>query len=664
MKELQRLLRAILSIALVLSAVCRVAFAAEFTTTTTAASASTTATSSEKDLPRWGMSHHGSHYDEGPRSKPILMDGIGNTHFPVTSSHTEVQEWFDQGHTLLHSFWPFEAERSFRWCIKLDPDCAMAYWGLSRCCEADDNRAAKFLQEAVDRKELVSDREREYIELWVAKSKVKKAKLAATQSKEDENAQSTLKKTKEDYVVRFDKLLMDYPNDIEARALYWLELPRTLNDDAQKGLQAYRFAMESVLQEVLRKDPNHVGALHYRVHNWDSREGKYALDSCLRLSDVAPNSGHLQHMPGHVLSGIGLWHEAAIAMDSATRVEKEYMYRNMIRPDQNWNYMHNLNYLCFIQEQLGMYDAAMVGVQQMGAGPQAIEGPALLANMQVNLAALRLLIKAERWIDLLDAHSSLFNWNQSNPIDRFLKGYGKTHALIATGKLDEAEKKLQQLKDPSAASVEESRFGRNKPADSLKDEKKKDAAPTAGPPAELIEKFLGNSIKLQELEGKLLLAQGNHLDGIEKLTAAAKAQAENWMNDPPTHPMFLYNTLGDAYLEGGSPQLAIPAYQKTLETIANDGIALSGLVRAHAALGEVEEARASMAKLNAVWSEADQPNRRLKLALATGVKAKAKLGAEIVERSFKKEVLDKKGHSLWTPPMAPSFSALDSSGHI
>ena len=75
----------------------------------------------------WGKSHHGSHYDQGPRSKPWIFEGIGQTHFPITSSHPEVQEWFDQGNTLLHGLWQFEAERAFRWCLKLDPDCAMAY---------------------------------------------------------------------------------------------------------------------------------------------------------------------------------------------------------------------------------------------------------------------------------------------------------------------------------------------------------------------------------------------------------------------------------------------------------------------------------------------------------------------------------------------------------
>lgn len=632
-----------------------------------------TQTAAVVDSIDWGKSHHGAHYDEGPRSKPILMTGIGSTHFPVTSTHPKVQQWFDQGHTLLHGFWPFEAERSFRWCIKLDPNCAMAYWGLSRCCEQDDERAAKFLQEAVALKDKVSPRERDYIELWVKKAKVEKAKkLAKKAGGEDKEARASVEKASKAYAIAFDKLLMKYPDDMEARALYWLDLPRTLNDNAQEHFNPYRFGMERVLQEVLTKDPDHVGALHYRIHNWDSREGVNALDSCLKLSEVAPKSGHLQHMPGHVLSGIGLWHEAAIAMDSATRVEKEYMHEHMIRPDQNWNYAHNLDYLCFIQEQLGMFDEAMIGVKQLAAAPQSTKMQAAIGDAIVKSAVVRLLVKSERWNEILDPTTEIVRWNLKSPIDSLLHGYMRTHALIAMGKLDEAEKALQELKDPTPTKSKgrpprsKTKGGKNsdspKAAGPKESPEKDGSQQPAGPPPAMIEKFLGKSIKLQELEAKLLCAQGKHLEGIAMLTAAAQTQAEDWSNDPPTHPMFLYNTLGDTYFELGSMPLAIAAYQKTLETIANDGFALSGLVQAYANLQEMKEARSALSKLKAVWSDANRPNRRLELALATGVEASPDLNAPIVERNYKREVLDKKGSSLWTPTPAPPFAVPDSSG--
>ena len=179
------------------------------------------------------------------------------THFPVTTSHPEVQEWFDQGHTLLHGFWPFEAERSFRWCIKLDPNCAMERTGGSHAVAKWMTSVQKSsCRKRFQRKELVTERERAYIELWVAKSKVNKAKQAAKKAESDDRATSpALEKARKDYVIRFDKLLMNYPEDIEGRALYWLELPRTLNDKAQEEFNTHRFGMECVLQEVLRRIP-------------------------------------------------------------------------------------------------------------------------------------------------------------------------------------------------------------------------------------------------------------------------------------------------------------------------------------------------------------------------------------------------------------------------
>src|SRR5690242_6359045 len=110
-----------------------------------------------------GHSFHGESFDTGPRQKPRPMEGIGEAHFPITTKNPEVQKWFDQGNALLHSFWYYEAERAFRWCLKLEPDNAMAYWGLARSAEGGD-RAEEFIREAAKRKDRVSERERLYIE--------------------------------------------------------------------------------------------------------------------------------------------------------------------------------------------------------------------------------------------------------------------------------------------------------------------------------------------------------------------------------------------------------------------------------------------------------------------------------------------------------------------
>src|ERR1700683_406551 len=116
-----------------------------------------------------GHSSHGTAFDSGMRQRPWKMEGIGHTHFPITTTVPEVQEWFDQGNTLMHSFWYEEAERSFRWCLKLDTNCAMAYWGLARTGltwfggdldTPENKRYLDFLNEAVRRKDSVTPRER------------------------------------------------------------------------------------------------------------------------------------------------------------------------------------------------------------------------------------------------------------------------------------------------------------------------------------------------------------------------------------------------------------------------------------------------------------------------------------------------------------------------
>src|SRR5437870_5338275 len=82
-------------------------------------------------LPVAGHSYHGESFNEGPRQRAYLMGNTGNVHFPVTTASPEAQKFIDQGIGQLHGFWYFEAERSFRQAAALDPDCAMAYWGMA-----------------------------------------------------------------------------------------------------------------------------------------------------------------------------------------------------------------------------------------------------------------------------------------------------------------------------------------------------------------------------------------------------------------------------------------------------------------------------------------------------------------------------------------------------
>src|SRR5436190_19505134 len=228
-----------------------------------------------------GHSHNGEAFDVGPREKPWVMSDIGKVNFPITTKKPEVQQWFNQGVALLHSFWYFEAERCFRWSLKLDPECAMCYWGLSLA--AADDRGPKFLKEAGKRKDKVSERERLYIEDWEARGQTDLPADAGGNNPNDEKRSAR-------FLFLLEQIVLKYPDDIEAKAFFALD---------QMGGE-HRYGTDLILKQILARDPNHPGAHHYRIHNWDSPEGNQALDSCAAYGKIASGIGHAQHMPGHI----------------------------------------------------------------------------------------------------------------------------------------------------------------------------------------------------------------------------------------------------------------------------------------------------------------------------------------------------------------------------
>jgi peroxiredoxin len=572
-----------------------------------------------------GHSSHGSAFDSGLRQHPWKMEGIGHTHFPITTKVPEVQEWFDQANTLMHSFWFEEAERSYRWCLKLDPDCAMAYWGLARTGltwftrgsldTPELKRYLDFLNEAVRRKDAVSPRERMYIEAWAT------AYSGETTGKERMNVLAR----------ELQKIVLKYPDDIEAKALFALY---AIGDGNAVG-------NDLVLRQVLEKEPDHPGAHHYRIHNWDHVDPEQALQSDQQYGLVAPNIGHADHMPGHNYTKMGLWHEAARSMDTATRVELRYMNERMALPYETWNYAHNRNYLCYIQEQLGMPRAALQGARDLLAAPRDPE-----SNKDTNygafdqgmVALVRTLVKFERWDDILAVSNSVAIPWRDITVDKELRAFAETLAYIGKTNLVSARGRLQDLKKSLGVVGE-----RSKPSD--------DAW----------------TIPLEAAEGQLRAAEGDILEATRFLTDAAaleKTDRDNneYGDDPPRIPWPVNRVLGDVYLKRGEYRLAIEAYQKSLTQERNDAFALSGLTQAHFALGDRDKAQNYYGRLLYEWSAAEPGLKWMKAAGALGLHAAPVADTITKERPYRPEELAHIGPNNWEPYAAPQLDCLDVNG--
>jgi peroxiredoxin len=567
-----------------------------------------------------GHSAHGSAFDTGLRQRPWRMEGIGSTHFAVTSKVPEVQTWFDQGNTLLHSFWFEEAERSFRWCVKLDPDCAMAYWGLAATSlnwfsepaldSPEARRGLEFLKEAVRRKAAATPRERMYIEAW-------------------DTAFTGENKERFPVLVReLQKIVLACPDDVEAKALLAL-----YSTGPSSG-----YATELVIRQVLEREPDHPGAHHYRIHDWDGVSTELALESCRRYGQIAPNVGHANHMPGHNYSKLGMWHEAAFSMDAATRVELRYMNERMALPFETWNYAHNRNYLCYIQEQLGLEQAALAGARALLAAPRDPDRNkdgdhgAFEQGLQ---ALVRCLIKFERWTEILKPGT--IPWRDI-PGDKATRAFAETLARVGTGDLVEARSRLSELR--AAAKSQE-------------------------------EKDKGWSLELtlaaDAAEGVLRAAEGDVLEGTRLLLQAAAAEQkkradDTYRNDPPPYPWPALRVVGDVYLAHGDLRLAAEAYERALKAEANDAFALSGLARARHALGERDAATRAAGRLAYVWSGA-APGLRWRTAVdELGLKAEPVAETPAPERQYRVELLAGVGPVNWEPFAAPRLECLDASG--
>ncbi len=560
-------------------------------------------------LAKLGHSQHGEAFDTGPREKPWPMTGIGVAHFPITTKNPEVQRWFDQGNALLHSFADYEAERAFRWCLKLEPDNAMAYWGLARSGLGGADRPAEMIREAVKRKDQVSPREQLYIDALAAD-------LLPDPLHDRQTGRNRGRKI-------LETLCVKYPDDMEAKALMALN---TMGDD--------RYGAELMIREILAKQPDHPGAHHYRIHNWDYHEPEQALESARRYGEIVPEIGHALHMPGHIFSIVGMWNEAAISMDAATRREKQYMKERLTFPFNNWNYGHNLNYLSYIREQLGMADAAIFGARQLIDAPLDPQGndDSRRSSHSYGIAALaRALVKFERWDEILKEGAIPWRDIFGDKMDR---AYFETRAWLGKGDLVRAEKRL------AAHAALKKDLEKNK---------------------DMTEMY---EIETLELRGRLALAKGDALEGLKFLTDAAEREfdMQKGYADPPPYPESLYNSLGEAYLQRKSPVLASEAFEKALTLTKNDLFALSGLVRSYASAGEKAKAEDAMARLLFVSADADKGLPIVTRAMATGITATPRDSSPGSQRNYARTSLEQFGPSRWEPYTAPALDVKDSSG--
>jgi tetratricopeptide (TPR) repeat protein len=350
-----------------------------------------------------------------------LRRGIGNSHESVTTESAEAAAFYNQGLNYLEGYVWIEASRSFHEALRLDPNLAMAYLGLSYVSSGLDNpeAAQRFFERAKALAPGASDQERRRID-------IREKQLAALDDIKDTARFLAYKKTIDEALAR----------DLEDPQM-WILRGNAEEPNASGRGQRGTAASIAFYQAALRLGPDHATAHHYLVHSYETigRIDK-ALEHGEAFARLAPSIPHAAHMWGHDLRRVGRVDDAIAQFLKTDTLERAYYTAEQIDPALDWHHVHNLDLLASCYEHKG----------QMRIAERTLRESATLAPVSAyqafNLRALpNFLIHRARYQEALEAGRALTatGYPQSRCVGHALAG----QALLGLGRTDEARKELE-----------------------------------------------------------------------------------------------------------------------------------------------------------------------------------------------------------------------------
>ncbi len=502
------------------------------------------------------------------RAAVPLYDNLGDHHQAITTMVPETQRYFDQGLRLAYGFNHAEAIRAFEEAARLDPQCAMCFWGTAYAYGPNINApmdsasgvaAYVAVQQALALASGVSERERAYIEAL--------AQRYAAEPPADRAALDSA------YARAMGEVARRYPDDLDAAALAAearMDL-RPWNYWTSAG-QPYPGTSELVaqLEGAIARNPNHPGACHFYIHAVEAVAPEKAVPCAERLAGLMPGAGHLVHMPAHIYIRVGRWADAITSNQHAVHTDESYI------ADQGpmgvypiAYYPHNYHFLSFA--------ATMVG-----RSAQAIEAArGVVTNVPIEVARqvppveplvpyLHLtLVTFGRWEDVLR--------EPQPPSDlRFASGmvhYARGVAFAVTGRWGEAEAALDSVRRIAAATEDD-----NRPV---------------------------IDIAAHALEGEIAARRGQLDVAVSHFTQAMRIEDEMLYFEPPPWYYPVRHSLGAVLLEAGRAAEAEAVYRQDLKRFPENGWSLYGLAESLRAQRRAREAAEVEQRFAAVWSGAD-----------------------------------------------------------
>jgi len=543
--------------------------------------------------------------EETPPEKlppPQKLTGIGNAHIPITAT-PEAQMWFDQGLNLLHDFWDYESVRAFAQSVRVDPNCAMCYWGIYHAELFTHSNAKYYAKQALEKalrlKGHVSRAERLYIE-------ASEASEAADKSEKKDK-----KESKE--VQLYRKLVKHHPADLQARIFLAEAVGDGYDDSGQPN--AGQTEELSILQSVLKEDPDNSAANHYWIHAVEAGlHPEQALRSAEILGRLAPTSGHMVHMPGHIFYRTGDYARAKDSFAASMQADEQYMQSQNVQVDDDWNYVHNLMYAIANLMEAGQLNEATALAAKARAARGELENTLYPWSPRDAISRLDprlpVALRAADWTATLallkssDPPATLPNLQfLARQLTQFALGmqsldaHDLSVAEAASAQFDADLWRIsQRLKDEEDAKSKE------------KDKKSPDAAPPKlermpdARPKPLVSNL---SIMSLELRAGLLIAKKQNQEAKKLYAEAAQEEKALGYHEPPAYVRPVGETEAAAFIAASDWTAAMAAYKEALVDRPRSGFPLYGIAIASEQAGDSTAAAAAYADFLAAWKSAD-----------------------------------------------------------
>ena len=498
---------------------------------------------------------------------------FGNVHFAVSCSPA-AQEQFDIAVSMLHSFYYPETIKAFKKVAEIDPDCAMAYWGIA-LSQRPNPLVPPFAPEALHQgaeaieqgKSLhpKTQRERDWLD-------------AAERFFKDSDTVDQKTRTKA-YEKAMERLYARYQDDNEAALFYALALNESADLSDKNHTNQLKAA--SILEKVKAEVPNHPGVIHYLIHSYDyAGLADRAVSAADEYAAIAPSAPHALHMPSHTYSMLGMWEKSIDSNKACVAASKEFARQHNPPGVADPTEAHALDFMEYDYLQLGQDKQAKDVVEEAASLKKF---STVRRTVSLGLAAVpsRYVLERGAWTEAVQLQPLDSPYAYAQSITYFTRAMGAAN----TGKTTQAREEIDKIRAAYQADTAK--------ADQYWAEQ--------------------SNILLQAASAWLAHAEHNDIEAVKLMRRAADLEDSTDKNVAMENRLFpMRELLGYMLLELKQPKQALMEFEASLKMNPNRLRGLYGAATASEMLGNRDVARQWFEKLNALTHAADSGRREVR----------------------------------------------------